>query len=232
MALYENVYIGTFIYLLGIEVGKRGLENNSSVNLFQQTPVDATLNDLITGVNGKFLIIEFKRIQNKDNKEKEKATKLIKKLDKDSSLSTISEQCHYLCIGNENSDNIFDFYEYAKYFQDREDILIEDFISKYIDVRVDNPHDSVHQDVYIFAESLPQFGVEHKDFLTYLQLLKDIYNESGVEGSSGGIILSNDNGNIGMLPTDNIQELVLKLEQRIEQQNVHNPRPTFGGPKM
>ncbi|GEM_PF-1906140 len=38
MNIYENIYIGSFIYQLGIEVGKRKLENMSSINLFQQTP--------------------------------------------------------------------------------------------------------------------------------------------------------------------------------------------------
>jgi hypothetical protein len=56
---YENQLIGAFVYALGYEGGRRQA-GPMSVNLWQQTPLDAVFNDLIVGAD-TCLIIEFKR---------------------------------------------------------------------------------------------------------------------------------------------------------------------------
>lgn len=56
---YENQLIGAFVYALGYEGGRRQA-GPISVNLWQQTPLDAAFNDLVIGADA-CLIIEFKR---------------------------------------------------------------------------------------------------------------------------------------------------------------------------
>ncbi|MBL3657293.1 hypothetical protein [Fulvivirga sediminis] len=50
--LYENQYIGAFIYTLGVEGGKEG-KFPASINLIQQTPLDKKIGDLFGNWNGR-----------------------------------------------------------------------------------------------------------------------------------------------------------------------------------
>ena len=133
MNIYENIYIGSFIYQLGIKVGKKGLENKSAVNLFQQTPADSKLSDLIQSVNGTYLIIEFKR-DSADKKENKKAKKLEEELNKPENihLIEISESCHYIGIGTITNEATINFYKYLKYFKDNELFEIDNFIDNFL----------------------------------------------------------------------------------------------------
>jgi hypothetical protein len=99
---------------LGIIVGQREQEHYSSVNLFQQTPADKTYGDLLTSVNGKYLLIEFKRKSNSnDKKEKNKANTLKEKL---LEMRQISKQCHFLGIGDENGESCtIEYYPYVDF---------------------------------------------------------------------------------------------------------------------
>lgn len=230
MAIYENVYIGSFIYQLGIAVGKKGNENNSSVNLFQQTPADKTLSDLLTSVDGRFIILEFKREKNKnDSKEKSKAKKLSDEIS-DTKLVDISNKCHFIGIGKENSEEAcIEFHKYLCFFDDNEYInvktspslcLIDNFIDKYINNKLifeNSKYNSIELQEFL-NERNTSIGVASEDFMKYLRFLHEISNEEGVQGSSGGIILCMDkSGNLGMLPTDNIYTLVMNLDQKLDQ---------------
>ena len=59
--LYENIYIGAFIYALGVISGQRGESHTNAFSLIQQTPDDRSLADLFARWEGGNFIIEFKR---------------------------------------------------------------------------------------------------------------------------------------------------------------------------
>jgi hypothetical protein len=59
--IYENIYIGSFIFSCGAYAGRKGYDINSSFNLYQQTPLDTKIGDVLGSVGGKSVIIEFKK---------------------------------------------------------------------------------------------------------------------------------------------------------------------------
>lgn len=74
MDLYENTLIGTFLYGLGIEVGAHAGTKPfaSGVDLLQQTPLDASLADLLIQSPSFVRLFEFKRAVSRDPKESRK----------------------------------------------------------------------------------------------------------------------------------------------------------------
>lgn len=210
MNIYENIYIGSFIYQLGIKVGKKGLENKSAVNLFQQTPADSKLSDLIQSVNGTYLIIEFKR-DSADKKENKKAKKLEEELNKleNIHLIEISESCHYIGIGTITNEATINFYKYLKYFKDNELFEIDNFINNFLN---HNEKLSCKEILYGYNK----VGINNSQkFLEYIKFLQKIYN-SGIKSSTGGIIIHKDeNGRLSMLPTDNIENLIKNIDKTI-----------------
>ncbi|MBF0354941.1 MAG: hypothetical protein HQL43_06880 [Alphaproteobacteria bacterium] len=72
MDVYENIVIGSFLYGLGLKmgVGAGGLGSEpTSISLFQQTPLDRPLSDLLFANPRIIRIFEFKRRDNESNKE-------------------------------------------------------------------------------------------------------------------------------------------------------------------
>lgn len=65
---YENTYIGTFIYAMGVIAGRRSAAANdppipSGVLLLQQTPLDTAVGDAIPQFGGRGVLLEFKRTE-------------------------------------------------------------------------------------------------------------------------------------------------------------------------
>lgn len=204
MKIYENIYIGNFIYQLGIEVGKKNIENMSSLNLFQQTPSDSILSDLIATVNNRFMIIEFKR-DNSDIKERDKFIEFFLNVENTEKkyaeqIVNISQSCHYIGIGKLTDESTISFYEYINHFTEQKTSEITNFIDKFLPPYKDNM----------------KLGTNAKNFQDYILFLQKIYEE-GYNTSTGGIIVSQDtNGKTTMLPTDNIVELILQINKSFE----------------
>ena len=61
--VYENVFIGAFVFTLGYKVARRYPNSDplASVNLYQQTPADPVLADLLANLSGNNFLVEFKR---------------------------------------------------------------------------------------------------------------------------------------------------------------------------
>ncbi|HEX9715139.1 MAG TPA: hypothetical protein VGA28_05560, partial [Desulfurivibrionaceae bacterium] len=58
--LYENQYIGAFIYALGLYAGiTKGKEALNALSLMQQTPLDTQLGDLFAAWGGRNFLFEF-----------------------------------------------------------------------------------------------------------------------------------------------------------------------------
>ncbi|SKB79875.1 hypothetical protein [Malaciobacter marinus] len=195
MNIYENIYLGTFIYKLGIETQKSGLVNDSSVNLFQQTPSDETLSDLITGINGKYLIIEFKK-DKEDKKEIVKYNRLNDKIISSSpEMEEISNQCHYLGVGKDNDIN---FYNYIDYFENSSSKKNTNFIKNYLDLNKNNDE---------------QIGIKSaNNFVKYLRFLQKTHKSNRSYSTSGLIVAQNGKGQIGLVGAENIESLIKTLD--------------------
>lgn len=108
--LYENLYIGTFIYTLGLISGQRGVVDHETILLLQQTPEDAVVGDLFARWQGTNLIIEFKRSkrQLEDEAKKVNRRQLLEELRQlgNEPLKEISDRCHFLAVPDENAGEL------------------------------------------------------------------------------------------------------------------------------
>ncbi len=100
MKLYENIVVGNFLYALGFSIGQKAeqFENHQAipiVNLLQQTPDDARLADLFMAAESTIRIIEFKRKENKDDKEKIKLEKLTNVVLNEPEIENTSRRIHW-----------------------------------------------------------------------------------------------------------------------------------------
>ena len=61
--IYENIFIGNFIYILGVQIGMALSHDKiplpACVNLLQQTPADKYLGDMLASFPGVSFLIEF-----------------------------------------------------------------------------------------------------------------------------------------------------------------------------
>ena len=94
---YENILIGTFLYSLGIIFGRRFPKAvpPGIVNLLQQTPLDGPLADVHLNYPGIVRLIEFKRVSNSSNKEREKRTTLEHLIADKPDLQEVSRTVHW-----------------------------------------------------------------------------------------------------------------------------------------
>ncbi len=109
--IYENTYIGTFIYLFGYYAGINGVEKLTSFNLYQQTPTDKTIGDLLSSIGGRNFIFEFKRTKNriKTELDKKQRERLLQFLMKNPEYSLLSRKLHFIAYPEDN-DFMIDYY--------------------------------------------------------------------------------------------------------------------------
>lgn len=223
MALYENIFIGTFLYMLGIEVGKKHDGGNSSVNLFQQTPADSTLSDLISSVNGKFVILEFKRESNKDDSKEKAKYQLLEQEFQDPNnkkLLDISHKCHFMAIGIENQKDeqaSIHFSSYYKYFSNQNIyFVLIDFFKYFLGDDAMNKENKMKNILRQVDFLNKEIGVYGREFNLYIKLLNKIYS-SDRNSSSGGLILAkNKDGELGIFPTNDIYALIQSIDQKLD----------------
>ena len=101
VGIYENVFIGNFIYALGVKIGINSCQSEfkkeipACVNLLQQTPIDYKFADLLTSFGGVSFLIEFKSRENKKRKEPKKRDKLDKYIGKKWQMREVSRLAHW-----------------------------------------------------------------------------------------------------------------------------------------
>ncbi|MRV70683.1 hypothetical protein GJ700_02985 [Duganella sp. FT92W] len=199
MDIYENIFIGNFLYSLGICVGKR---NNSehlpiSVNLLQQTPLDRSIGDVLLRGARTLRIIEFKRIENDDNKEFAKLEHLSRTLSvaEHQDLIPLSRQVHWF-IGSLSKEKALNVR-----------------IVPYLDFRnTHQPEINIHS----FINSMITEAHSESDYSTlYDRYLNVVALAQGsIKGSSGGIVVSVDsNGNISYVVVEDLRDLGLTLNK-------------------
>lgn len=97
---YENVFIGNFLYGLGLALGAklRGKLPPSCLSLLQQTPADTILGDVLAEFSGTVLLYEFKRSRGKDAKEHSKARDLRILMNHSPDLEAVSRAVHWYVV--------------------------------------------------------------------------------------------------------------------------------------
>lgn len=109
MKLYENITIGNFLFALGYAI--RDLQQGSksaavgSVNLFQQTPADRLLADVLLNFGGVARLLEFKAEGARLDKELGKHAGL-KQVIEDQGLSEISREVHWYVETKATEDSL------------------------------------------------------------------------------------------------------------------------------
>jgi hypothetical protein len=128
-ALYENQYIGAFIYALGLISGRRRQGGVEGFSLIQQTPADRGLADMFAKWRGRCLLWEFKRDRHeiKDEMGKPAKWKVLTELQKAENhmLRTIGDRCHFLACGKERRTQLgltidIEFFPYSVAFTQKE----------------------------------------------------------------------------------------------------------------
>jgi hypothetical protein len=205
--IYENIYIGVFIYSLGFLVAKNKQVSSlsSAINLYQQTPGDTTLGDFFCNIGGRSLLIEFKKEWKEVNTERRKPAKekLLNKLGREARLQAISLKTHFLACPYEFSGSERDLYFFPYvYLLNEEKINVElmgNFIGRYLDQQV---------------------GSEGKEFAEYLEALRPVAQsaQGGAKEISGLIVNLNEQGRITCDAFDDvrtIQRNILELDRTI-----------------
>lgn len=216
--IYENVYIGNFIYACGKFIGFK--QGNGAVNLYQQTPNDKYVGDLMMSNECKHIIIEFKKdeLDIVTEWQKPHRKKLIENLsyecnEKDNySLDNIASQAHFLGFPNEKFQ--LTFTSYYHYFSNRsknEFIEFNMFIESFYENEIKN-----FDMLFDVNFSKHRIGVNTKDFAEYLGFLNDKSND-GVSGGIGGLMLTTSKKSKEMIivPFNNIKQLVILLDMPI-----------------
>lgn len=98
MLIYENVFIGNFLFGIGAIYGYRHSGNNmppACINLLQQTPMDSRLGDVLLETSAFVRILEFKRPENPSKKESRKLRMLVGSIGGSARMSAISRRIHW-----------------------------------------------------------------------------------------------------------------------------------------
>jgi hypothetical protein len=192
---YENVYLGNFIFALGFQAAKTrtGL-CDKAVQLVQQTPDEAKLNDLFLSWSGKSYIFEFKRNKDKIVTELNKAEKklLNEALNKPENerIRDLANKSHFLGFGL-NDDIHFTYYSAIHKEIDRVSTL-----SNFCALILNDDHDT---------------GLSHDELTDYLKFIGDVTNSSS-EGCGGFIVNISNDGSINMVPFESVQILAKALD--------------------
>jgi hypothetical protein len=242
--LYENQYIGTFIYALGIISGRNGLDGIESFNLLQQTPMDARFGDLVSTWQGSSFVIEFKRDQTKLRDELGKASRawLFRRLEAGRNhghvdgARTLMDRCHFVAYAippfNAGiAQLVFSPYSRLLEVHDTPDVVSDQGLSKKWSLR-----EFVGK---LLAErgrpeEQRRFGASVDEIRTYLEALTRkaaLAESSGGSASTGGLIVNIDKDGLPKLVRFN-DLLGLERKQSIERRGPERSRGRDqGGPE-
>lgn len=211
MLPYENIQIGYFLICIGYQLRALNKPIPLSLNLLQQTPLDAKAGDLLGGINNQYFIIEFKRDFKSVDREysKPKYESLIKELKENNSLLYISHQCHFLSYGKEYSQKQVD-YTFLPYLSKeklgQKEYSIQSFLVRLFDSKI---------------------GTSYENFKKYTELLNKCYSSSPIskpnsfsgnmiENMSGILVSYDKEGKILSYIFNSLEELKLSLDFKNE----------------
>ncbi|MFM5553121.1 hypothetical protein [Aeromonas veronii] len=229
--IYENIYIGNFIFLLGVVSERQRLssskESNISIDLYQQTPADPKIGDFFSSLNGRNLIVEFKKdAESIDEKEANKQSLLLSKLieNDDIDLQALSYRSHFLGVGVNDGGNIADIklksYLPCEDYKPTSFSMLE-FIDSYCKGEI----------VEIFTtKDIPmqsKIGCDSDLFRKYLELLASLYKSSRSSSTGGLIVNISNDGRINCLSVPDVQNLVITLSELNKNLERASPAPSL-----
>lgn len=201
--IYENIYIGTFIYLMGVVSERKrkhtNLDSQVSMSLYQQTPYDPYIGDFFGSLDGKTIIIEFKKdFSSIDSEEinKQYLLKVMLEEQYDNDLIELSQKCHFLGVGEntENNATIL-FTPYIEIPESSDPIPMIDFIDEYC------------------SSTSDAIGYSGNLIAKYISILASMHEERRSSGSGALIVNIDKEGKINCLAVPNIQDLALTLSE-------------------
>jgi hypothetical protein len=204
--VYENIFIGNFLYGLGMALGSRlkGQALASSLNLLQQTPLDTMLGDLLADFGGTVLLYEFKRRSGDHNKEAIKAEKLRVVLQRRPNLNEISRTTHWYVVLEEAAVNA--------------EISIH--VSPYMEIGMGSTSEPIPFSRYVdrVAAHILDDGIARPpcaDIQEYLHLVAALNNVD--TANAGGFVLAvKPDGSIQYTLLADIRELALSHRRHLE----------------
>lgn len=167
---YENIQIGNFLISLGYYLKSMDRPLLASVNLLQQTPLDAQAGDVLGAVNERYFIIEFKRdeksIEDEHTKEKYKNLKAV--LNGYEKIQEVATKCHLLSYGYKN--------------------ILEEFDYQFLSYISFSDHSVKINSLTLFIEQLfnAKIGTNFKNFKSYVEVLYKCHQPASKSGASSG----------------------------------------------
>jgi hypothetical protein len=159
---YENVYIGAFILALGHKMGREMPDAHplASVNLYQQTPADALLGDLLVDLSGLSILLEFKRNWRQTPSEVEKYLEVdFREEVERCRLREVANSCHFVGFSVPHQGC-------------QTDLAFCSYLSLWDPARGDEPPESSIRFEQFLAEILSGgVGVQAVQLRTYIELL-------------------------------------------------------------
>jgi len=214
--IYENVFIGNFIFILGAQIGmalrdQKQQEIPMCINLLQQTPVDKLLGDMLADFPGCSFLIEFKRDRNNDRKEKRKVGILRNALKNDCEMENISRLAHWFIQIKDGKDsletNVVPYLDLEQVNMEIESKSFESFIKEIVIEIMKTPD----------REDAQTIGVSSNEMSKYLKLLKKAYGSMGVK--SGGIIINlSKNGTLSYAVVNDISKTHRRIIEEYQRQ--------------
>jgi len=193
---YENIVIGNFLYSFGLTIGQLagGGMRPMCMNLFQQSPLDRPLGDVLVENAGVTRLIEFKRECNESVKEETKRLMLSRALVSAPQMQLISREIHWYIETSESAASMVSR------------------VVPYLDFADENAAATTLEQ---FTESSARDAVmrtiddeTHAAYKRYLKMVA--YSHGGLQGASGGLVVnySKDKG-IRYVALVDIRDLVL-----------------------
>lgn len=216
MKLYENVVIGNYLYGLGVSVGALlrpvAAKFPSIVSLLQQTPDDQAIGDVLLTAPGALRVLEFKREENTDSKEKERFDRLCEVLAKyPPRMSAISHEVHW--------------YIETKPFENKFHDRVVPYLGAFPKPKTFPAGNDLEQFVAWTAQCMVhgQPGYTEAEAADYLAMLASVH-KNGRIGSGGLLFKISPDGSIHYAELVSILDLIVEkrilLTQYMEQRKV------------
>jgi len=198
--LYENQYIGAFIYALGLHAGiTKGQESLNALSLTQQTPLDAQLGDLFAAWGGRNFLFEFKRTEKDAKSEYGKGYKkdLIAAIRAHEEIYALSRRAHFLCYARDEERNTTLLFQ--QYALTNNDVSQEGVRREALAIFIAQKLES------------NEFGLNFEQMTTYTNFLSS--NLRRAYGSVSGAVINIDkDGSPNIVKFENLRDLEKGLD--------------------
>jgi hypothetical protein len=207
---YEMQLIGQFLVTCGYHARDREESSQTSMNAFQQTPLDAALGDILGGVDARFFMVEFKA-EGRGGEETKKGLrahmrdrlKIAHNFEyKDTTYNRLSHRCHVYGEGSMRSGA-------------RPDCKFSPYIFTTLKSPAVSDKDTLTYetiDSFILDGMYNSIGLPIEEFEAYLAYLYDGYGDENTEtGDTLMYVFSELNGVIEWTCRDTLKDVFLNL---------------------